>query len=162
MSADQHVSEPQLKTRLLEIVHTAGLKYGMIMRKLDFPSAAPISQLQQVIRQMQGSGVSRSITPAILAYRLYPDGREELVRGVRFKEFSAKDLRDVAAASDTSYVLNYVNNGSSFDWIDTPGEATVSSIVAPSLLFESVDLDRSRDELERPPIVPPPAFVAKK
>jgi len=162
VSADQHVSEQQLKTRLLEIVRTAGLKYGMIMRKLDFPSAAPISQLQQVIRQMQGSGVSRSITPAILAYRLYPDGHEELVRGVRFKEFSAKDLRDVAAASDTSYVLNYVNNGSSFDWIDTPGEATVSSIVAPSLLFESVDLDRSRDELERPPIVPPPAFVAKK
>jgi hypothetical protein len=162
VSVDQHVPEAQLKARHLEIVHGAGLKYGMIIRKLDFPSSAPINQLQHVIRQIQGSGVSRSITPAILAYRVYPDGREELVRGVRFKEFSAKDLRNVAAASDTEYVLNYVNNGSSFDWIDTPGEATVSSIVAPSLLFESIDLDRARDDLQRPPIVPPPAFVAKK
>ena len=162
VSVDQHVSEAKLKTQLLELVHGAGLKYGMIIRKLDFPSSAPITQLQQVIRQIQGSGVSRSITPAILAYRVYPDGREELVRGVRFKEFSAKDLRNVAAASDTQYVLNYVNNGSSFDWIDTPGEATVSSIVAPSLLFESIDLDRARDDLQKPPIVPPPAFVAKK
>jgi hypothetical protein len=162
VSADQHVSEAQLKAKLLEIVHTAGLRYGMIIRKLDFPSSAPVTQLQHVIRQIQGSGVSRSITPAILAYRVYPDGREELVRGVRFKEFSAKDLRNIAAASDTPYVLNYVNNGSSFDWIDTPGEATVSSVVAPSLLLESIDLDRARDDLQRPPIVPPPAFVAKK
>lgn len=162
VTADQKISEQKLKAQLLEVVHAVGLKYGMIIRKLDFPSSAPLLQVQQVMKQMQASGVTRSITPAVVAYRIYPDGHEELVRGVRFKEFSAKELRNVAAASDTSYVLNYVNNGSSFDWIDTPGEATVSSVVAPSLLFESIDLDQSRGETERPPIVPPPAFIAKK
>ena len=85
VSADQGVPEQQLKAKLLEIIKAGGQKYGMIIRKLDFPSSAPLPELQKVLKQMQASGISRSITPAILAYRIYPDGREELVRGVRLQ-----------------------------------------------------------------------------
>jgi len=162
VQADGGIPELQLKARLLASVKAAGLKYGMIIRRLDFPSTANFEELQNLARQLQKEGYSRTLNPPLLAYRVYADGREELVRGVRFKEFSAKDLRDLAAASDRPYLLNYVNNGSSFNLADSGSDATTSSVICPSLLFDSLELDTAHDELSKPPIVPPPALVAQR
>lgn len=160
VQCEQTVPEAQLKAKLLEIVKTSGLKYGILIRRLDFPSTATFRDLETIARQMQKNGYARTLNVPLLAYRVYPDGHEELVRGLRFKEFSAKDLRDVDAASDRPYVLNYVNNGSSYDLADFGTDATTSSVISPSLLFGSLDLIRVDKEAGRLPIVPPPQFSA--
>lgn len=156
--AGQTVPEAKMKGLLMEKVKAAGLKYGLLIRRLDFPSNATFEELQSMARQLQKHGYSRSLNAALLAYRVYPDGREELVRGLRFKEFSAKDLRDLEAASDRPYVLNYLNNGSSFNLAATSRDATTSSIVCPSLLIASVDVEHAEEDTTRLPIVPPPAL----
>ena len=161
VQSERTVPEAQLKAKLLETVKTAGLKYGILIRRLDFPSTANFQELQNLARQLQKNGYSRTLNAPLLAYRIYPDSREELVRGARFREFSAKDLRDVVASSDRPYVFNYVNNGSSFDLADEGGDATSSSIICPSLLFDSLDLQRAEAEAGRLPIVPPPALTAQ-
>jgi hypothetical protein len=145
-----------MKAKLLEAVKAAGLKYGMLIRKIDFPSTANFAELQTMARQLQKNGYARTVNTPILAYRVYPDGREELVRAIHFNEFSAKDLRDIKAASDHSYVLNYLNNGSSFDLLDLTSDATTSSVICPSLLFDSVDFGRTEEQAGRPPLVRPP------
>jgi TldD protein len=137
------------------------LKYGLLIRRLDFPSTSNFQELQQLARQMQKTGVARTLNAPILAYKVYPDGREELVRGLRFGEFSAKDLRDVAAASNRRVVLNYVNNGSSLNIADSGSDATSSSVISPSLLFESVELVRAEGDSGRPPIVPAPILAER-
>ena len=162
IQADQTVPEAQMKSKLLAMVKTAGLKYGLIVRRLDFPSTASFEELQSIGRQLQKSGYARTLNSPVLAYRLYPDGREELVRGLRFWDFSAKDLRDIAAASDRPFVLNYINNGSSFNHLDTATDATSSSVVCPSLLFDNLDLSRSESEPSKLPSVAPPALVAQQ
>lgn len=159
VQADETVPEAQMKAKLMDMVKTAGLKYGMVIRKIDFPSTANFDELQSMARELQKNGYARTVNTPILAYRVYPDGHEELVRAIHFKEFSAKDLRDVRAASDQPYVLNYLNNGSSFDLIDMTRDATSSSVICPSLLFDSVDLGRTEEQAGRPPIVPPPALT---
>ena len=40
----------------------------------------------------------RPVSPPVLVYRVYPDGREELVRGLRFRGVSTRSLRDILAA----------------------------------------------------------------
>jgi TldD protein len=162
VQADQTISEAQLRAKLMEKVKAAGLKYGIIIRRLDFPSTANFQELQSLARQLQKSGFARTLNTPLLVYRAYPDGHEELVRNVRFREFSARDLRDVNAASDHPYVLNYVNNGSSFNLTNMDSDATSSSLVCPSLLFDSIDLARAEDEPGRLPIVPPPALIAQQ
>jgi hypothetical protein len=154
------VPEDQLRQRLIEKVNSAGLKYGLIVRRLDFPSTSNFQELQSFARQMQKSGFSRTLNAPLLAYKVYPDGREELVRGLRFGEFSAKDLRDITAVSSRRYVLNYVNNGSSLNLADAGGDATSSSVIAPSMLFDSVDLAPAESEAGRLPTVPPPSLVS--
>jgi TldD protein len=162
VQADQTVPEAQMKSKLLAMVKAAGLKYGLVIRRLDFPSTASLDELQSMARQLQKSGYARTLNSPVLAYRLYPDGREELVRGLRFRDFSAKELRDVAAASDRLFVLNYINNGSSFNHLDSGSDATSSTVVCPSLLFDSVDLARSESEPGKLPSVAPPALVAEQ
>jgi TldD protein len=154
--------EADMKRKLIDHVKDSGLKFGILIRRLDFPSTASFDELQSIARQLQKGGYSRTLNAPLLAYRVYLDGREELVRGLRFRDFSAKDLRDVALASDHPYVLNYVNNGSSFNYADSTNDATTSSVICPSLLFDAIDLARSDSEPGKLPIVPAPTLTAQR
>lgn len=159
--AEQTVPEAKMKALLMEKVKAAGLKYGLLIRRIDFPSNASFEELQSIARQMQQHGYSRGLNAATLAYRVYPDGREELVRGLRFKEFSARELRDLEAASDRPYVLNYVNNGSAFNLAGASTDATTSSVICPSVLINNVDVERADEDTRRLPIVPPPDLASR-
>ncbi len=156
------VPEAALKARLLDKVKSAGLKYGLLIRRMDFPSTATLGDLQSMGRQLQKNGIARTLNRPLLVYRVYADGHEELVRGLQFGDFSAKDLRDLDSASDQPYVFNYVNNGSSLNIADLRTDATTSSVICPSLLFESVDLSPAENEAGASPVVPPPALIAKQ
>jgi TldD protein len=90
-------------------------------------------------------------TPRLL-YRIYPDGREELVRGAVFSELDVRALRsDLIAVGDDPLVSNRAG-----------GIAT--SVIAPSLLFGELEVkraDTSKDKLpDYPP--PPPSASTKK
>jgi TldD protein len=162
VQAEQTAPESQMKAKLITEAKAAGLTYGILIRRLDFPSTSSLEELQGIAREMQKNGYTRTLTAPLLAYRVYPDGHEELIRNVRFKEFSARNLKDILLASDRPYVLNYLNNGSAFNFADASSEVTSSSVICPSLLLASVELDRAHDEARRPPVVPPPALVAQK
>ena len=162
IQASETTKESDMKSKLLEKAKAAGLKYGILIRRLDFPSTANGEELQSMGRQLQKGGYSRTLNSPLLAYRVYLDGHEELVRGLRFKDFSAKDLRDIDLASDKPYVFNYVNNGSSFNHADGANSATTTAVVAPSLLLDSVDLARAENEPGKLPIVPAPALIAQQ
>jgi TldD protein len=146
---------PELKKQLIDMIRQRNKPYGMLVRKLDYPSTAPIRELQSIAAGMQSSG-SRPVSPPVLIYRVYPDGREELVRGLRFRGLNARSLRDIVAASDENFVFDFVNNGAPFAFVGMSGFLAPSSVISPSLLFEEVEFERPQDELAKPPIVPPP------
>lgn len=161
IEAEHGETNAGLKAKLLEAVKANGLPFGIVIRRLDFPSTADLADLEQVVKQLSRLGASRTIPPPILAYRVYPDGREELVRGLLVKDLSAKDLRNIVAAGDTPYVMNYVNTGSRFGWLDGNTEACMSAVVAPAVLFDSLDLAKLEMEGTKPPVVPAPDMVAE-
>jgi TldD protein len=147
---------PELKKQLIEMCTQRGKPYGILVRKLDYPSSASRRELQSIANSMQSGGSGRPVSPPILVYRVYPDGREELVRGLRFRGLNVRSLRDIVAASDENFVFDFVNNGAPFALIGMDGFVAPTSVVAPSLLFEEVELEKPQDDLSLPPIVPPP------
>ena len=90
-----------------------------------------------------GLGSGGGNTPLVM-YQVYPDGREELVRGAQIARISLKAFKRILAAGDTPYVLNQGFRG---------GGATV---VAPALLFEELDLAKIDQDFDKPPILPTP------
>lgn len=149
--------DADLKKQLIDMCKQRNKPYGMLVRKLDYPSSASIPEIQAIAASfMQSGGGARPVSPPVLVYRVYPDGREELVRGLRFRALSARSLRDIIAASDESYLFEFINNGAAFALMGAPGYLAPTSVVSPAVLFEDLEFEHPQEELSKPPVVPPP------
>lgn len=155
IKASETKSPNELKKQLIEMCKQRNKPYGMLVRKLDYPSTATFRELQAIAGNVMQSG-ARPVSPPILVYRVYPDGREELVRGLRFRSLNKRSLRDIVAASDENVQFDFVNNGAPFALAGVGGYLAPASVVAPALLFEEVEFERPQDELSKPPLVAPP------
>ncbi len=144
-----------LKKKLIDMCKERNKPYGMLVRRLDFPFSAGVAELRSLIQSGAQSG-GRPLSPPLLVYRVYPDGREELVRGLRFHGVSTRSLRDVLAASQETTLFEYVNNGAPLALMGAGGYIAPTSIVAPGLLFDEIEFERPQEQLPKPPIVPAP------
>ncbi len=160
VKASQAKPAAELKARLIDIVKQRNKPYGLLVRKLDYPSSASVRELQSMLAGVSQSGGALPVSPPILVYRVYPDGREELVRGLRFRALSSRALRDLVAASEESYVFDFINNAAPFAMIGAGGFLAPTTVVSPALLFEEIELEPAQDELSKPPLVPPPPIEA--
>ena len=157
VKASQTKSPQELRAQLIESIKQRGKPYGIIVRKLDYPTAASPRELQAMLSGlMQGGGGGRPVSPPVLVYRVYPDGKEELVRGLRFRGLNSRSLRDIVAASDEQYVFDFINNGAPFAVSGAGGYVAPSTVVSPALLFDEVELEREQEGSSRPPLAPPP------
>jgi hypothetical protein len=147
-----------MKQKLMDLCKQNNKPYGILIRKLDYPSTASIEQLEKVA---QAAGGSHAVVPPLLAYKVYPDGREELVRGLLFQDFSVRSLKDIAAASDEHYVFDLIDSNAPFALVGAGTFTTTSSIVAPAVLFEELELAPLQEETPKPPIVPPPTLTGQ-
>ena len=155
----------QLVQKLTQAAAARGLKYGVIIRRLDdaaITSAPDLSRrdLVNMIRQTD----QQQPPPAILAYRVYPNGKQELVRGVRIGEVKIDAWEDVVAVSKDLTTYNFLaatesqltlrlQNGTDEGFV--PSGGIESAIITPDLLFGKIDL--KRDTFGRPtPHVPKP------
>jgi len=89
------------------------------------------------------------LTPRLL-WRVYVnDGHMELVRGASFNELDTRTLRsDIVAAGNDHFVYNQP-------------EPMPRSIVAPSLLFGDLEIQKAEATREKQPQYPAPPLKAK-
>ena len=146
-----------LKKRLLTMIGQRNKPYGLLIRKMDFPSTASMDELRRVAASMGNQGGQITAGP-LLTYRVYPDGREELVRGVRFRGLNLRALRDIVAASDELYQFDFLGNGAPMALVGAGAYIYGASVVAPAVLFDDLELERPQVENPKPPIVPAPEF----
>jgi TldD protein len=146
-----------LKARLIQMCKDRDKPYGLLIRKLDFPFLGSNAEIQTLQTASANSGGSvRPVSPPILMYRVYPDGREELVRGMRFRGLSTRSLRDILAASTETAVFDYMNNGAPLARSGVGGYVALSSVISPGLLFDELEVDQLQNPLQKPALVPPP------
>jgi TldD protein len=157
VKTSQSTPMADLKKKLLDMCKERGKPYGMLVRKLDFPFSSGVSELRSLMSGgAQAGGSARPLSPPVLVYRVYADGREELVRGLRFRGVSTRTLRDVLAASQETALFEYVNNGAPLALLGAGGYLAPTAVVAPGLLFDEIEFELPQEQLSKPPIVPPP------
>ena len=159
VEARQTAPEATLKQRLLEMAKQQSKPYALLVRRMDFPSLATGSAAREMLRREMRSGSARHFSAPLLLVRVYADGREELVRGLWFRNMSVRDFRDILAAGDSPALFNYVENGAPMALTGAGSFIVGCSAVAPAVLFEELELEPHSDETARPPLVPPPPPV---
>ena len=99
-----------------------------------------------IVRGVRSDGQGGAGGPGIDSImKVTLDGRETPVRGMRFGTVSPMTFRDLAEASKERAVFSY-----------RAGATAAVSVIAPSLIFEELEIQRVRDILQKPPVVPSP------
>ena len=153
VSTSEPVPVAELKKKLIELCRARGKPYGIIVRKMDFPSTAGMEEFRGLVRGQQGG---RPVSPPILVYKVYVDGHEELVRGMRFRGFTVRSLKDILAAGDDSAAFEYMDNGLPFALVGGGGFTAETCVVAPSVLIDDLELHPVDEELPKLPVVSAP------
>lgn len=157
VQASQTVTEAALKQKLIAMAKERGKAYGILVRKMDFPSSASVEELQRyAAAEAQAGGGGRPAALPVLVYKVYADGREELVRGLRFRGLTTRSLKDIVAASDEPAVFPYLDNAAPFALIGGANYIAPAVVAAPGVLFDELEMEPSQDELPKRPIVPSP------
>jgi len=130
ISTSEKTSLTDMRKNMLDLLKQRNLPFGVIVRKLDFPGTA-------------GGGGGQVAAP-VYVYRLYVDGHEQMIRGVRLRGVNARSLKDILLAGDDSATLDYIE-----------GSADVT-VVAPSVLVDDLELEKVTDTLPKLPIAPSP------
>ncbi len=153
VSTSEPVTVAELKKKLIELCRTRNKPYGIIVRKMDFPSTAGMDEVRRLMGGQQGG---RPLSMPILVYKIYGDGREELVRGMRFRGFNVRSLKDILAAGDDSAAFEYMDNTAPFAMIGGGGFTAETCVVAPSILIDDLELHPAEEELPKLPVVSAP------
>ncbi len=155
VSVDKGLSAKELKDQFLKVITQRNKEYGILIRRLGNPSMRTLREASFASSSGEGSPVEG----AILAYKVFPDGREELVRNVVLSGITPTLFKDILAASSTQTVYTApfsARSGSGPVFFD--GGTSIVSFAVPSLLFEDVTITRPRGDVAKPPVSKHPFF----
>jgi predicted Zn-dependent protease len=168
-TASDAISPAEMKKKFLDECRSEKLPYCIVVREMDNPSISLLHQEEfQELLASFGGGAGTGDRLPLVVYRLYPDdGREELVRGARIIGLNARALRNVSAVGNDSFVYNYMQTqvagfaGTAFGAFGSAQNGLPASVVAPSLLFEELEIRGARGEPQRLPLLAAPQLAAK-
>jgi hypothetical protein len=161
VTVTQGLSEEALKAKLLGIVQQRGKPFGVIVERLANPLAAEPQDMMTSLMSsvMPGQGGEGPTQLALLAYKVFPDGHQELVRNVAIDGVTTAAFKDIIAASASSRVYStpFLSMRNSVFSIFAGGSAAEAaaplvSFVVPSLLFDDVTLKQPMKEIPKLPL----------
>jgi TldD protein len=147
------VPRKALEQRLVGAAQGDGLKYGVVIRRFDDAAitAAPEFARRELYAMIKSTDPHQP-PPTLLAYKVYPGGKEELVRGVQLAEVPIRAWKDVIGVSREMTTYNFLAanesqlqlrlGGGTEDGF-VPSSGIESSIVTPDLLLKELDLSGS-------------------
>ena len=154
IKAHETSSVADLRKKMIDLCQQRGLSYAIVIKKLDFPSTAAGDEM----RRLTGGGAAggRPVAMPLYVYKLFTDGHEEMIRGVKLRGVNARSLKDILAAGDDENRLDYLENGATFAQVGGGGYTAEVSVVAPSVLVDDLELVKMEDELPKLPVAPSP------
>ena len=141
VQSDITLDAKALKQRLIHEVNKQGKPYGLFVKKIVGGETQTDNRQFQVFKGKP-----------LYLYKVYPDGREELVRGVDFVGTPLAMISKILAAGDDVTVINGFCSAES-------GVLPVAS-VTPSVLLREVELQTSNQARVRRPILEPPPILS--
>jgi hypothetical protein len=133
------LSRDDLRAKFMGLVKQRNLPFGVVARRM------------------------RNVNNVLLAYKVFPDGHEELVRDLQFFGLNAAAFKEIVAVSQEPNVLTVQYRPPQMPGIPMMllmgGDASIPvTLVVPSLLFADVTMRKIRAAAPIPPIATHPFF----
>ena len=165
-TASDGQSPADLRKKFLNACKQNGQKWGLLIREMDNPVVA--SSSQEELSDWLGvlaAGASDGARLPLLAYRVnVDDGKEELVRGALLSGITIRTLRNLMGIGNDPAVFAFEESqdaeiaGTALGAFGSAEDGVPTDVIAPSLLFEEVEVHGPHGEPRRLPLVPPPSL----
>jgi len=169
-NSSETVSPAELRKKFLDACRAEKLDYCIVVREMDNPAISLLHQedFSELLASFGGGAGTGDRLP-LLIYKVYPqDGHEEIVRGARIVGLNTRSLRNLAGVGNDSFVYNYMQSqiagfaGTALGAFGSAQGGLPASVVAPSLLFEELEIRGARGEPKRLPLLPAPPLTAAR
>jgi len=140
--AAQTIPYGQLEKQLIAEIKKQNKPYGYIIEDLSGGFTMTQTDFPQTFK----------LTPT-LAYRIYPDGHKEVIRGADMVGTPLVSFNEIIAAANDYAVFNGTC-GAESGWVPVSG-------IAPSVLLRKLEIEKAGKSGTQPPVLPPP-FAEEK
>jgi predicted Zn-dependent protease len=167
LDAKGSLPRKSLYGKLVAAAKADGLDYGLVIKRFDDAAitGAPEFTRRELV-QMIKTVDPQLPPPAIVAYKVFANGKQQLVRGVQLTDVPIRAWKDVIATSKEKTVYNFLASdqsqlalrltGGTEDGF-VPSGGIESAIVTPDLLLKEIDITGSLTAVIAAPTVPKPA-----
>ena len=158
------VSPDDLKRKFLDACKQNGNKWCVIVREMDNPVLGVRDQgdLSDIVMGA-ASGAATGDRLPLLVYRVnVDDGQESLIRGAHLAGLTVRAIRNISGIGNDATAFNFMQSqqagfsGTALAAFGSADSGVPSTVIAPSLLFDDVEVHGARGEPQRLPLVPPP------
>ncbi len=174
LTSTEHFSPADLKKKFLDSCRAEKRsereQYCLVVREMDNPALSLLHQedFSELLASLAGGAGTGDRLPLVV-YRVYPEtGREEMIRGSRIIGLNTRALRNIAGIGNDTFVYSYMQSqingfaGTALGAFGSAQSGLPASVVAPSLLFDELEVRGSRGEAKRLPLLPPPPMTPAK
>jgi TldD protein len=163
-TASDGVSPDEMKKKFMDICKESRNKWCIIVRSMDNPVLGVREQedLSDIVMGA-ASGAATGDRLPLLVYRVdVADGRESLIRGAHLAGLTLRAIRNIAAVGNDPTAFDFMQSqqagfaGTALAAYGSADSGVPSTVIAPSLLLDDVEVRGARGEPERLPLVPPP------
>ena len=163
LTSSKSTSDQELRRMLLDRAKARGYDYGVVVRRAGGSTGEFI---QMAMSMMQGGSAPGN--NMLEVYKVYANGREELMHGEQLPSVTAASFKDIVAVGDEPIVYNspFFPGFTSILMAGMSGDTRavtdlpVVSYVVPSLLFDEVTLKKASGPFPKAPVSKPPALNA--
>ena len=158
VEADQGLSEKKIRKEFFKLIKRQKKQYGYIITHIANPSYKVLEP-----RVTFGPADDKDeLENAIFVYKVYLDGREELVRNAEFAGIGLHTFKDIVKVSKT-HAVNTVpfrsqSNASPFFGGRQEADVLVSIVTPRMVLFEDITLKPPSGEIPKAPVSVHPYF----
>jgi TldD protein len=164
--ASDSLDAAALKKKFIDACHDDGHEWCLEVKRMDNPALSSIRQedFNDFIGSIAGGLASGERMPLTI-YRVYvKDGREEVVRGGHIEGLTLRSLRNILGIGSDSTVSTYMQNppggfaGTALGAFGSAQGGIPTTVIAPSLLLDEIEIRGFHGEPRRLPLVPAPAL----
>jgi TldD protein len=163
-SSSDALKQADLRKKFLDACRDDGQPWCLEVKQMDNPALAAIHRedFSNFVGAL-GGGLSNGARMPLFVYKVYvSDGHEEPVRGGTIDGLMLRSLRNVLGIGDDPSVYTYMQNtsdslaGTALGAFGSAQNGIPSTVVAPSLLLDEVDVRGFHGEPRRLPLVSAP------
>jgi TldD protein len=164
LQATDALKPDDMRKKFLDSCRSDGHEWCLEIKRMDNPALSSVRQedFSEFVGEL-GGGISNGDRVPLLVYRVYvADGHEELARGGILEGLTLRSLRNILAIGDDPSVLTYMQNsqdglsGTALGAFGSAQDGIPSTVAAPSLLLDDIEIRGFHGEPSRLPLDPAP------